>query len=486
MKELQDLVNHIMVQEVSKELQETIDETGLPINDQDGTPTIFVDGLHKVAVPKTMNKLQASHNLLKQFKEEETLRSYNRSYSYIFLNDFMVAINAMITKYFGMLHVSKVNTDGKKAGTDYIQIATGYDAKDNLVTQQGYVGSIIAPCWDDAILDISPMGIVVRAKLKFEKDVNNFLNEVDTYVKKHSVIKGISVTVSETRGGLLATPINPKENKKIILDESVERIIGNLIIPSLADTSKTSLLFTGDFGTGKTETAIRVGVAAQKAYNRTFFYLHNADLFAALIPYLKNYQPAVVFVEDVDQISAGDRDTMMNNLLNQLDGNELKNVNCTFIFTTNNHDKIHPAMRRPGRIDQVVHFDYCTAEMIAKIFKVYVEDMVGSDQVDYVAAAEAAIKVSAQLQGAVVAEISRRARKYADKLHDGFVSTEVFLDAIASMEHHIKFMREDQKKDNSAEELLGHLLHKGLTKALPGLEGVSESYGDPSPYKGLI
>lgn len=229
--------------------------------------------------------------------------------------------------------------------------------------------------------------------------------------------------------------------------------------------------------TGKTETAIRIGVTGQRLFGRTFFYLHNAANFNSLIPYLKNYQPSIVFVEDVDQISGGDRDSTMNDLLNQLDGNELKNVNCTFIFTTNNHKKIHPAMRRPGRIDQVIHFDYCTPQMIAKIFEMHALGMEGADTVDYMAAAE---KAPENLQGAVVAEIARRAKKYATGLHNGVISTDIFLDAIASMKHHIQFMREDQEKDVSVEAQLGSVIFKTFSRAFPEFK---DNYGDESEFK---
>lgn len=465
---LQDRTNQYMIQEVKDEQKVIMKENNFTPDKKDGTPTEVAENLHKVVIPSSMNKLQASYNLLKQFEEEETLRTYKRQYPNFFMNDFMVAMNAMINKYFGMIHVSRRDTEGRPAANDYIQIPICYDANGKLETQQGYIGSVVAPCWEDAVLDIYPHGVInVRAKLKYEKEVNSFLQEVQDYILANSVVRSCAVTVSEVRGGLLANPINPKENNKIVLSDEVERIVANLIIPSLADKSKTSLLFTGDFGTGKTETAIRIGVAGQRLYGRTFFYLHNADLFDSLIPYLKNYQPSMVFVEDVDQISGGERDSRMNDLLNQLDGNELKNVNCTFIFTTNNHRKIHPAMRRPGRIDQVVHFDYCDKDMIARIFQLFAAGMTGADTVDYALAAE---KAPENLQGAVVAEIARRAKKYADKLHAGVISTDVFLDAIASMKHHIEFMREDQQKDNSVDALLSQTLYKSLGRAFPGLK----------------
>lgn len=477
---LADFANQQLIGKVKEDLTFEMSNHNFKPNKRKSMEVEEDNSSYKIVVPQNVNKLQAAYDLLKQFEEEETVRNYNRNYAHFFMNDFMVAMGIIIKKYFGMLHVSPVNTDGKKAGNDYIQIPIGYDTAGKLQTEQGYVGSILAPCWEDAIIDIYPQGnVIVKAKLKFEKNINTFLKEIEDAIRAHSVVMRGAVTVAEVRGGMMAHPINPKENKKIILDESTERVVANIIIPSMGDRGKNSLLFTGDFGTGKTETAIRVGLAGRQQFGRTFFYLHNASLFGILIPYLKNYQACTVFVEDVDQISAGDRDSNMNDLLNQLDGNELKNVDATFIFTTNNHDKIHPSMRRPGRIDQVVHFDYCTPEVIGKIFTLYAAGLEGADSVDYAAAAA---KCPEQLQGAVVAEISRRAVKYATKQHNGVISTDVFLDAVASMEHHVRFMREDQKKDHSVEELLGHMLFRGMTKAFPAME-----HGDfsGSKYAGL-
>lgn len=481
---LQERANQFMIKEAKAELAEVVTANpDIKIQEGQQMPVMVSPDTRKVVLPLGLNKLQAAFNLIKQFQEEETLRTYNRAYSNFFINDFLTAMQVMIPKYFGMLHVSQWDTNGKPAAQDYIQFPIGYLANGRIKTEKGYVGSIKAPVWEDAIIDIVPPGrLMVRAKMKFEADVNDFLEQVELTIRKESIVRGNSVSIEVVRGGLIANPIQAKENKKIILSEDVKRMITNLIIPSMKDKSKTSLLFTGDFGTGKTETALRVGIEGQRKFGRTFFYLDNADLFPALIPYIKNYQGAIVFIEDIDQIASGDRDTKMNDLLNQLDGNELKNVDCTFIFTTNNHNNIHPAMRRPGRIDQIVHFDYCTVDMIAKIFEVYAAGMPGADKVDYMKAAEDCPK---RLQGAVVAEIAKRAVRYAQNLHEGVIDTDRFLDAIASMRHHIAFMQEDQKKDHSMENLMGHVLYMGLKKAFPQIDQGDASNFENSPYNGL-
>lgn len=487
---LQEKMTGFMVKEVKADLNEQIAVAQVKIDDKLMVPTEHSADTLKIIVPDTMNKLQAAHGLVKQFEEEETYRNYNRSYPNFFVNDFMIAMQVLIPKYFGMLHVSRIDTNGKPAMQDYIQVPVGFNENGTLKTAKGYVGSIIAPCWMDAILDIFPGTIRVRAKMKFEVHINRFLAEVEEAIKANSVVRAHSVEVAPAHNGLVATPILVKENKKIVLSDDVKRIIDNLVIPGMKERRKVSLLFTGDYGTGKTETALRVGHTAQRKFNRTFFYLHNADMFQAIIPYLKNYTPAITFIEDIDQIAAGDRDTKMNDLLNMLDGNELKNIDCTFIFTTNNHDKIHPAMRRPGRIDQIVHFDYCNEAMVAKIFELWAEGMEGWESVDYKAAAA---DCPDRLQGAVVAEIARRAIQYAENLHEKVISTERFLDAIASMRHHIEFMKADQKKDFTMENLMGHVMFKALRKAFPniGNDDNKVAGGEPlgefqgSPYVGL-
>lgn len=481
---LQERANQFMIKEAKTELKEAVSSyPDLKIEEGQRMEVTHSPETRKVILPLGLNKLQAAFNLIKQFQEEETLRTYNRSYENFFINDFLAAMQIMVPQFFGMLHVSQWDTNGRPAAQDYIQFPKGFDDAGRVQTEKGYIGSIKAPVWEDAIIDIMPPGrLAIRAKMKFEADVNNFLEEVERAIKRYSIVRGTSVSIEVVKGGLMAKPILPRENKKIVLSEDVRRMINNLIIPSMKEKSKTSLLFTGDFGTGKTETALRVGIEGQRRFSRTFFYLDNADLFPHLIPYIKNYQGAIVFIEDIDQIAAGDRDTKMNDLLNQLDGNELKNVDCTFIFTTNNHDNIHPAMRRPGRIDQIVHFDYCNHEMIAKIFELHAEGMKGAQEIDYMAAA---MDTPEKLQGAVVAEVARRAVRYSNNLHDGVISTERFLDAIASMRYHIEFMRKDQKKDYSMENVLGHLFYASLKKAFPQIDTVGYDPFEGSSYKGL-
>src|SRR6478609_6101770 len=227
MNELQDRVTAFMTNIAEEDYNEIAKELKFKPDVSDGTPTEFLENLKKIIVPKGMNKLQAVFNLIKQHKEEEKPRNYKRTFPNFFMNDFLIAIGVMVPKYFGMLHISKINTDGVPTSPDYIQFPVKYD-NGRLKTEKGFVGSILAPVWEDAIIDIHPTGtLVIRAKMKFEKEVNDFLGEVEDYLKKTSVIRGAAVKILEVRGGLMAEPINPKENMSIVLSESNERLVKN-------------------------------------------------------------------------------------------------------------------------------------------------------------------------------------------------------------------------------------------------------------------
>jgi hypothetical protein len=57
------------------------------------------------------------------------------------------------------------------------------------------------------------------------------------------------------------------------------------------------------------------------------------------------------------------------------------------------------------------------------------------------------------------------------------------------MKNHIAFMRNDQKKEHTMEDLMGHVMYKALKKSFPSIDtaqpGNYESYFAGSPYEGL-
>jgi ATP-dependent 26S proteasome regulatory subunit len=162
-----------------------------------------------------------------------------------------------------------------------------------------------------------------------------------------------------------------------------------------------------------------------------------------------NYQPCIVFLEDVDEIGSGSkRDADMNRILNTLDGVQTKGNNLTVIFTTNHEKRINPALRRPGRIDLVINFGNPNKESVQKIYHAYFDGLPGADKLDYVGLAQR----TEDCPGAVIAEIAKRAFKLCTK--HGETSDDRVKAAIDSMKHHLALMREDVEEEQSGEMVI--------------------------------
>ena len=63
----------------------------------------------------------------------------------------------------------------------------------------------------------------------------------------------------------------------------------------------------------------------------------------------------------------------LGNLLNILDGTGSSNNGLIHILTTNYREKLDKSLTRPGRIDQIYHFNYCDEEQIKEICNHYIE-----------------------------------------------------------------------------------------------------------------
>lgn len=133
---------------------------------------------------------------------------------------------------------------------------------------------------------------------------------------------------------------------------------------------KRGVLLAGSYGVGKTMTA-HVAAKFCGQVGRTFIYCEKAEDLTTAIHLAKQYLPACVFCEDIDRVTAGERDEAMNALANVIDGVETKNSEIVLVLTTNSVDAIHPVMLRPGRLDAVIPIPEPDANAAAKLVSNY-------------------------------------------------------------------------------------------------------------------
>lgn len=410
---------------------------GLQVDSSDETAVIII--------PSSMTKLQAARELELQDNEENTKQENTILFDGWQYQDVLIAIKRVSERMFGWLK-AKPKTDAPVI----VEITTNVvDGKP--VTEKGFLGEFLITAWEDATVTVSFNGpnirLWVEAKKKYDKKVTEFFSALKEHLLTDSIFKGKTVVVTKSRQGVDFQIIENKPSDKIVLNTDTQLVVDQLVIPSLKEKGKSISLFTGQYGTGKTETAMHMGNEAIRN-GMSFFYIKDSSVFSDFLALTANYQPCLVFLEDVDSIGSGERDKILNDLLNTLDGVQSKGNNLKVIFTTNHPEHINHAFRRPGRIDLMLEFPFPDKEAVSKIYQVYLGHHKGWNSVDV----EKITYETPIVQGAVIAEICKRANKMA--VQSGRITTENILAAIYSMSYQIRMMEAPPAEAPLAERFL--------------------------------
>ena len=170
---------------------------------------------------------------------------------------------------------------------------------------------------------------------------------------------------------------------------------------------KRGVLLEGPYGTGKTMLSKKSGqIALENGW--TFLKLADAAMLPQAVKFARRFQPAVLFLEDMDEVTGGeDRDQRINEILNTIDGVDSKSVELMVVFTSNHADNINQAMMRPGRLDAIIQISPPDAEACLRLLQLYGRELL-DDKLDY-------SEVAAGLAGtssAVIREVVERAKLY--------------------------------------------------------------------------
>ena len=122
--------------------------------------------------------------------------------------------------------------------------------------------------------------------------------------------------------------------------------------------------------------------------NWIFVYLKDPTLLAKTLRLAKVIDKSgngvFVFVEDIDQVTRGDRDAAMQDILNTLDGGDTKDMNVISLFTTTHMELIEPTFLRGKRIGSIISLGFLDKKTAKKFidftfekdgYKIDYEDM---------------------------------------------------------------------------------------------------------------
>ena len=322
---------------------------------------------------------------------------------------------------------------------------------------------------------------------KDEPQVRALFKAVAEYLKTGSIYMGkaIKIRFRDDNGDMLEMPqptfidTSKIEESQLIYAAPVQHLVDvNLFTPikrihdCIANNMpvKRGVLLGGVYGTGKTMAAT---VASRLATDQglTYVYIPRASEFADAVEFAKQYQsPAcVIFCEDIDRVTEGERTVKMDDILNILDGIDTKKSNIITVVTTNDLNSINPALLRPGRLDAVIDVTPPDAAAVEKLLRLYGKDTIGAD-VDLSKAAEA---MAGQIP-AVVAEVVQRAKllqlgytQPGSKVEG--ISEQAILDAALTIKSQTDLLAE-RMKPASKDESIDAKIHKLVSKALSGEE----------------
>ena len=144
-----------------------------------------------------------------------------------------------------------------------------------------------------------------------------------------------------------------------------------------------TVLLAGKYGTGKTMTGrVIAHICEQKGW--TFIELLDVQDIAEAVRLASMFDShktdgrgVVLFAEDVDQATGGERDDRLNKILNTFSGVDRGKHGIITVLTTNHHERINPAMRRAGdRVDAMIYFDHPDRDAAMRFLPVYGGDAV--------------------------------------------------------------------------------------------------------------
>lgn len=224
---------------------------------------------------------------------------------------------------------------------------------------------------------------------KYQDEIESFFDDVAEYLLANSIYRGRAIIGSDNPEFLDLTNFDP--SKIVFSDEVTATLSGTLLAPLRYTDAmrregvplKRAVLLEGPYGTGKTSIGQTVAQVAT-ANGWTFISAKpGRDKVEDVLRTARLYQPAVVFIEDIDNQSNSGEDDAVTKLLEAFDGITSKGGELQVVMTTNHVDRIHKGMLRPGRLDAVVHIGALDRNGVERLVKVLVPGGKLADGVDY-------------------------------------------------------------------------------------------------------
>ena len=230
--------------------------------------------------------------------------------------------------------------------------------------------------------------LVAMGPKKYKDEMHALFNDIQEYLQSHSIYRGKAL-IGADKMDFMNVDI---DRSKIVFSDAVEDMLEGTVWAPIKYAEamrreniplKRALLLHGPYGTGKSSAGL---LTAQVAAANGWTFLSakpGRDKVEDVLRTARLYEPAVVFVEDIDA-EANDGDTTnVTRLLDAFDGITSKGGELMVVLTTNHLDRIHKGMLRPGRLDAIVEIAGLDRNGVERLIKAVVPEGKLSDTCDY-------------------------------------------------------------------------------------------------------
>lgn len=318
--------------------------------------------------------------------------------------------------------------------------------------------------------------IEVQVRQKHKKIIEDFLHEVEEYLKSGSIYKNAAINgdiEDPNSSELYYDPFSTVRSEDVVLStENLDNIRGLILNPMEFPTkelAKRSFLWAGDYGTGK---SITTALVAQFAIQQGYTVIRakaNGDLDKTF-EVARRFEPSLVLIEDAEVLSSTTR-SEVSDLLEQFDGLTAKARRVYTILTTNDHTQITKGMTRPGRIDGMFFFESLDEEGVKELYSVFHGNPASRDLLNYQfeASEEDTLDLDAiyaetkEYTPAFHGEVAKRAKSFCLG-RKGKPATADYVRAARSLkrQHDIFMQSSAEVRDDHLEKLFQEVVTKGV------------------------
>lgn len=306
-----------------------------------------------VTIPETANLDDVINQLQNRRDYEETYVTGERSFQHRSWIDAAIAVNEVLADKFGQTWMQDSRTANAR------RVTVGYNKEREI-----YYGNIhLTQIKTEMHLEAGGFfgtTLYYRSKQKYKAILDSVLDAIQARLQEASIYHGQVVDAD-----MQFRPV-PKDLEPVIVDPRTERLLdAHVVKPIVAPeifrdaglSNKRSVVLCGDFGSGKTLAgAHAIQLATERGWHVVYIGGDGSDDLGAITQVMKNASnllPALVFVEDIDRLSAH---LGVDAIQQMMDSIETKGQPFSFIFTSNYLSEIPPVMLRNGRIDAVIEF----------------------------------------------------------------------------------------------------------------------------------